>query len=256
MRRDCPLCGSSETRRWIRGIPATKESPFSITQPTYGPGMALYLCKGCEVIFASPLPSEEGLAQAYAGMEDPYYIEEKGGSTIAKGVVLLLEKKLGRKGRLLDVGCFCGTLLSEARQMGWEIEGVEPSRWAIEKARELFGIEVRHPSLTAASFPENSFDAVTAVDVLEHFLYPKEEVSELHRILKVGGLLYLSTPDVGSLASRILRRRWWGYRPEHLFYFSRRSLRSFLISFNFEPVWEAFTGVPLPFPNFSDGFGA
>ena len=220
--------------RWI------KRENFSISVPTYGPGETLYLCRGCGGVFTSPLPEEEKLAQIYADLEDPSYLEEKGRTKAAQKILSLLGKRLGRPGRLLDVGCFYGVLLSEARRLGWEVEGIEPSRWARQKAREQFGLEIRHPSLKTASFAEGSFDVVTAIDVLEHFLHPKEELREMYRVIRKGGILYLSTPDIGSLAPRIFRSRWWGYRPEHLFYFSRRSLRSLLISFNFEPLWEGF----------------
>ena len=221
-----------------------KRETFSITAATYGSGETLCLCQGCGIVFARPLPTEEKLARVYEELEDPSYVEEMDRSKAAQKVISLLEKTLGGPGRLLDVGCFNGILLAEAKRLGWEVEGVEPSRWARQKAREQFGLEIRHPSLQETSFAEGSFDAVTAIDVLEHFLHPKEELQEISRIVRKGGILYLSTPDIDSLARRIFRSRWWGYRPEHLFYFSRRCLRSLLVSFNFELVWEGFYSRP------------
>ena len=240
MKESCPLCCAVKTRLFLKGVSPPKDNAFSITLPAYGPTGVLCRCRGCGVVFANPLPSEETLLQAYTSMQDPSYLEERGRTKASDRILSLLERLLGKKGRLLDVGCFYGVLLTDARKWGWEVEGVEPSRWAREKAREQFDLEIRYPSLQAAAFPDGSFDVVTAVDVLEHYLHPKEELGETVRILTRGGLLYLSTPDVDSLAARLLRRRWWGYRPEHLFYFSRRSLWSFLASFGFEPVWEGF----------------
>ena len=240
MKESCPLCCAVKTRLFLKGVSPPKDNAFSITLPTYGPTEVLYRCQGCGAIFVSPLPREETLLQAYAQMQDPYYVEEMGRTKASDRILSLLERLRGKKGRLLDVGCFYGGLLADARKRGWEVEGVEPSHWARGKAREQFDLEIRYPSLQAAAFPDGSFDVVTAIDVLEHFLHPKEELGEMVRILRRGGLLYLSTPDVGSLAARLLRRRWWGYRPEHLFYFSRCSLRSFLVSSGFEPVWEGF----------------
>ena len=240
MKESCPLCGSVQTRLFLKGISAPKDIVFSITHPTYRPAGMLYRCQECGVVFENPLPTEETLLQAYTDMQDPSYLEERGRIKASDRVLCLLEALSGGKGRLLDVGCFYGVLLTDARKRGWEVEGVEPSRWARQKAQEEFGLSVMHASLKEAAFPDGSFDVVTAIDVLEHFLHPKEELGEMARILKRGGFLYLSTPDVESLTARLLRRRWWGYRPEHLFYFSRRSLRSFLASFGFEPVWEGF----------------
>ena len=240
MKENCPLCGSVQTGLLMKGAFPQKKIGFSITRPTYGPQESLYRCPGCGVVFANPLPTEEKLLKTYAQMQDPDYMEEKGAARTNEKILFLLEELSGGKGRLLDVGCFCGLLLSDARHRGWAVEGLEPSRWARQKAGEQFGLEIKYASLKEAAFPEGSFDAVMAVDVLEHFLHPREELGEMNRILKKGGLLYLSTPDVDSLAARLFRRRWWGYRPEHLFYFSLRSLRSLLASFGFEPVWEGF----------------
>lgn len=233
----CPLCGSTEIRLFKRGK-ALAAQPFSITQPTYGYQRTLCLCHSCEGVFADPLPTQASLDHAYETLEDSFYVKEGGRARNAREVLLSLEKIAGHRGRLLDVGCFCGTLLSEAKRLGWETEGVEPSRWARGEARRRFGIEIRFSSVEAASFPEGTFDAATAIDVLEHFLHPREALVEIRRILKPRGLFYLTTPDIQSLASRIFQGRWWGYRPEHLFYFSRQSLRALLVSVGFEPVWE------------------
>ena len=240
MKEICLLCGASRTRLFLKEISAPKGKGFSITLPTYGPAGTLRRCGTCDVVFVDPLPIEKTLLQAYAEMQDPHYIDERGRTKASERVLRPLEKRLGKKGKLLDVGCFYGVLLSDAKSFGWEVEGVEPSRWARQKAKEQFGLDIRYASLKEAAFPAESFDAVTAIDVFEHFLHPQEELQEINRILKKGGLLYLSTPDVGSVAARLFHRRWWGYRPEHLFYFSRRSLNSFLVSSGFEPVWEGF----------------
>jgi len=238
---NCFFCGTGETRKVMEMVPS-HEYGFSITKPFYGRGQNLYRCKECGVTFAFPFPNEKELQKAYTELEDPSYLEEIGRSGGAIGALSSLERFSGRRGKLLDVGCFCGAFLLEAKAVGWDIEGVEPSAWAREKAREKFGLSIRHAALAEARFPEESFDVVTIIDVLEHFLDPKKEIQEIHRVLKKGGLLYLSTPDVGSLTAKIFRKKWWGYRQEHLFYFTRPALRRFLASSGFDRVWEGFYG--------------
>lgn len=63
-----------------------------------------------------------------------------------------------------------------------------------------------HPSDTIACldvtkrfpFPDNTFNAVLAEHVIEHFTYPdgKAMMAECHRTLKPGGILRLSTPNI------------------------------------------------------------
>lgn len=235
----CPLCGNFQTTLFMRRV--QKETyRFSITEPFYGAGQDLRHCRRCGVTFSHPLPTEKELLEGYVALEDPSYLEEEGRIQGAQEVLLQVERILGRRGRLLDVGCFCGTLLQEARRRGWEVEGVEPSEWARKEARQRFHLEIRHASLKEASFLEGSFDAVTLLDVVEHFLDPKKEFDRIGHLLKPDGVLYVMTPDIGSLVARIFRRRWWGCRQEHLFYFTRRALRNFLRTTGFEPVWDGF----------------
>ena len=54
-------------------------------------------------------------------------------------------------GRLLDVGCHLGMFLDVAREHGWDVTGVEPSRWSVERARER-GLDVRHGTLDTVHF--------------------------------------------------------------------------------------------------------
>jgi 2-polyprenyl-3-methyl-5-hydroxy-6-metoxy-1,4-benzoquinol methylase len=57
---------------------------------------------------------------------------------------------------------------------------------------------------TKIDYPDNSFDVVTCIEVIEHLKYPWLLVEELHRITKSGGTLILSTPNISSFFSRLL----------------------------------------------------
>src|SRR5205823_313421 len=45
------------------------------------------------------------------------------------------------------------------------------------------------------------------------------------RCLSPDGLLMVVTPDIGSLAARLMKHRWWHFRPAHIGYFSRKTMR-------------------------------
>jgi SAM-dependent methyltransferase len=138
-------------------------------------------------------------------------------------------------GKLLDVGCSTGFLLNAAR-LRFEPTGVEPSRWAADYAGRQLKILVRRGTLEEAKFPDASFDVVTLVDVIEHLADPLSTLQEIRRVLKPGGLLYVVTPNIASLMARLMRSRWWGLRPAHIYYFSPRTLRHLLDKAGFEPI--------------------
>jgi 2-polyprenyl-3-methyl-5-hydroxy-6-metoxy-1,4-benzoquinol methylase len=120
-------------------------------------------------------------------------------------------------GRLLDVGCATGYFLNAAR-LDFEVSGVEPSRWAVDYARTRLHLNVTEGHLEAVDLPLEGFDVITMNDVIEHFSDPRAALERSAALLRPGGILYLVTPDIGSLSARVLRGRWWGLRPAHLYY--------------------------------------
>jgi 2-polyprenyl-3-methyl-5-hydroxy-6-metoxy-1,4-benzoquinol methylase len=140
---------------------------------------------------------------------------------------------LGRPGRLLDLGCWVGFLASEAASQGWQVTGVEPSRWAAERARSR-GVQVIEAPLLEAGLPAGAFDAVTLGDVIEHFPDPGAALDRVASLLAPGGVVWIATPDAGSRLARVLGRRWWSVIPTHLHLFTRRSLARLLERHGFE----------------------
>jgi SAM-dependent methyltransferase len=120
-------------------------------------------------------------------------------------------------GRLLDVGCATGEFSARMAEHGWQVQGVEPSPQAAAVARETYGLDVAESSLTQARFPDRHFDAVTLWDVLEHVPDPLAELAEIHRVLKVGGVLAISLPNLRSFDAALFGQYWIGLdMPRHL----------------------------------------
>jgi 2-polyprenyl-3-methyl-5-hydroxy-6-metoxy-1,4-benzoquinol methylase len=128
-------------------------------------------------------------------------------------------------GRLLDVGCGNGSFIAGMAQLGWEVTGVEFDEKAVEAARER-GVRVLSGSLAEQRFPDDSFDAITLSNVIEHLPDPIGTFRELKRILAPGGRLVMVTPNIDSAGHRIFRRCWRGLEPpRHLFLFNRAVFR-------------------------------
>jgi 2-polyprenyl-3-methyl-5-hydroxy-6-metoxy-1,4-benzoquinol methylase len=142
----------------------------------------------------------------------------------AGGTVMWLNGS--RPGKLLDVGCGNGGFLATMQELGWEVAGVEPDGQATKVAREQFGLSVHEGSLEEAGFPDDAFDAVTMSHVVEHLPDPISTLTECRRILKKGGRLVMTTPNIKSLGHQLYREAWRGLEvPRHLFLFSPAALR-------------------------------
>ncbi len=140
----------------------------------------------------------------------------------------------GPGGRLLDIGAAFGFGVAAAQRAGWRAVGIELAGAAARRASEQTGGAVALASATAAPFADGSFDLLTLWDVIEHLPDPHAAAAECARLLRPGGTLALTTGDVGSWLARLSGSRWHLYTlPEHLFFFSRDSLRALLEAHSF-----------------------
>jgi len=128
------------------------------------------------------------------------------------------------KGSLFDVGAATGILLDIAGKRDWEIDGIEPSTWAVKVAKDRYDLELKNGIFETAPLPENRYTAVTMVDFIEHIPHPNQAISKAHKILSNDGTLCLVTPNIDSLAAQIMGGKWWHFRPAHLGFFTKKSL--------------------------------
>jgi SAM-dependent methyltransferase len=153
----------------------------------------------------------------------------------------LFQRAIGRGKRVLDLGCRSGALTRHLLA-GNEVVGVDVDRDALAKAAAL-GIEPVEANVEdPLPFPDGSFDAVVAGELLEHLRFPDGLVAEIRRILRPGGVLVGSVPNAYRLKSRLLFLA--GKPPEddptHLRMFSPDAVRALLAGF--EDVRLAFVG--------------
>ncbi|MDR0443793.1 MAG: class I SAM-dependent methyltransferase [Treponema sp.] len=133
---------------------------------------------------------------------------------------------------VLDVGCATGALLSFLRDRGWRVTGVEISPCA-EYARNERNLDVRNLPLKENNFPQDSFDVILASHLIEHLNDPRSFLVESHRILRSGGRVFITTPNISGFQARLTGSGWRSAIFDHLYLFSARTLTKLLESAGF-----------------------
>lgn len=197
-------------------------------------GFDIVQCTHCGLIYVDNPPNPPELAkyyeeEYYTGGNDKVfsnYIAEKKERVNYFRKQLKKIKKIIRAGELLDVGCAAGFFL-EAAKNDFKVTGIEISDYSSTYAREALKHNVITGTLFNAKFPDNHFDIITMWDVIEHIDKPREYLEEIHRILKKGGVIVISTGDIDSMNAKIKQDKWELLAPPwHLYYFSRKVLVS------------------------------
>lgn len=132
-------------------------------------------------------------------------------------------------GRLLEIGCATGLFLGAAQAAGYKVTGLEPAAGHRQAISPGIADAVLPHKLEEADLPGNSFDAVVAIQVLEHLLDPSVFAEELKRILKPGGVAYVETPNFDCASRRLHVRSWMdnNVTAGHWHLFNPRSMHAF-----------------------------
>ncbi|MDP1721727.1 MAG: class I SAM-dependent methyltransferase [Candidatus Gottesmanbacteria bacterium] len=141
-------------------------------------------------------------------------------------------------GKLLDVGCALGFFVELSQRQGYDAHGIDPSDYAIKKAKKLVGSSlIEKCVLSDVSKRPKSFDVVTMFDVFEHLSDPGKDLETVHALLKDDGIVVIATGDTASIFAKILGRRWTFFSPpQHIHYFNRVNMATLLRKKGFEPV--------------------
>lgn len=220
---------------------------------------SLLLDPETDLLITFPRPKQEDLPSYYESEEyishtdskrtlmDKVYQLIKNYSLKRK--LKLINKLAGNKGRLLDIGCGTGDLLSVCEKDGWQISGTEPSK----KARELAVQKIDSPECIKedlTEFPDGdvgNFDIITMWHVLEHVPNLLEYIEKLKELLTQDGYLIVAVPNYKSYDATHYKEFWAAYdAPRHLWHFSEKSIRHIFGEHDFDLV----KTLPLIFDSF------
>jgi len=223
----CPLCGALNRETVLEARVGDPEGPLLFY---------LQRCTLCGLVMTEPRLKGTELAAHY---DDKYW-----GRTRLDDLAWVRRdqrhrttflQRFRRQGCLLDVGCGLGLFLHALDPTRWDRYGVELMPVPYQQAVRLLGAErVRQCELTTAGFPSAHFDVVTFWDVLEHLPNPRQALAETFRILRPGGLVFLTLPNWASYQARHFRQDWYALSlPHHLYHFTPQTLTRLLTATGF-----------------------
>lgn len=238
----CPVCDSSDIGEvFVATDHTVSRKKFAIWQ-----------CNDCGCRFTQHVPDARDIGPYYQSSD---YVSH---SDTNKGLVnklyhlvrhftvsakkKLIERQVGKKGALLDVGAGTGAFVSVMKAAGWNVTGLEPDATARENAEKNHGLQLQ-PLEELFKLTEGQFDVITLWHVLEHVHPLHEYLDTFRRILKNDGLLVIAVPNYTSRDARVYGEYWAAYDvPRHLYHFSPASMDRLLQQHGFrvvtrKPMW-------------------
>lgn len=204
-------------------------------------------CVTCETVYISPRPTSSVLEQFYRQSQN-YEVWNRTifpASEQARRVKVFRPRatrlreicdrlSVGR-GALLEIGAAFGTFCEEVRALDRfdRILALEMTPDLAETCRKR-GLEVIESAVERLDPGSVSADVIASFEVIEHLFAPIDFCRSIHRILKPGGILILTCPNLMGFDIQELRERSIAVDHEHLNYFHPASLRMLLERAGFE----------------------
>ncbi|MEY2942146.1 MAG: hypothetical protein RLY97_160 [Pseudomonadota bacterium] len=212
-------------------------------------GYQLVTCQNCALTYVSNPPDEAALDKLYSNDANDYHADLLDPASFQYRRIARITRnhmnfigKVANGGRLVDVGCSTGQFLGMAASMGFDASGIELSQRSADFARQQTGLSIERGRIHDTALTAESVDMLTMFDVIEHVTDPSSDIAAAYNLLKPGGWLVLSTPNIDGLFPRASypladALGYWPHPepPHHLFQFSVKTLTAMLEKSGFEP---------------------
>jgi SAM-dependent methyltransferase len=212
-----------------------------------------YKCVGCGTAAIQPSPPRSEVAgfydlPAYYTHGTGHYAEVR--PSLADKILAKIAWWLDRErpfnpsaeakagDRIIDLGCGHGALLSQFKEMGCLVTGVDPDPAARETAGKN-GVPVLDGTAEAlpSTLERGSFDLVVMSHSLEHCLDPMLALRNAFDLTKPGGKLYVEVPNCGCVHFETLAECSENFdAPRHLWFFTAEGLTRAVSAAGFEPA--------------------
>ena len=229
----------------VERCPVCNQPYSSVLSPSKAK-LVWVVCPKCKSLFHTEAPSAQMLFEYYSD----YYNSDN--LSVPQVAVRSLERTVSSfepyrslVNSICDIGFGAGSLLEIANGQGWKCSGTEYSTKALEMGLSK-GWDVHEGNLVDGLL-EGPFDVLTIIETLEHVYDPLALLKEAKKRLRVGGLLYGTTPNASSINRRILGENWNVVSfPEHPILLSKKALYILLKELGFVNI-EIFSAGLNPF---------
>ncbi len=191
-------------------------------------------CTACGLVFVNPRLKSHLEYQSRSGTGS------MGDEALTPSQIRRLQREIReldgyrKLNRILEVGPGRGWFLGEAGAAGWETWGVEVNRDALRHLSNRNLDRVISESADSFHAPSESVDVVRIWDVIEHLESPKQAMVNVHRVLRPGGLVRISTTNFDSLSRRVNGPEWvYLNGSDHIVLFEPRTIERLLVDTGF-----------------------
>jgi 2-polyprenyl-3-methyl-5-hydroxy-6-metoxy-1,4-benzoquinol methylase len=201
IKRDCEVCGPTNSIELLKVR-----------------GSAYHECANCGLIFARWISANyENTNEIAFAAELTDYASKAKDQRRAKKLRRQLKtyQSYHQTGNFLELGCNAGAVLLTARELGWQVHGVDISKAATEFGRNQWNLNLHTGTIDTAAYADNYFDVIYSNAVLEHVEAPLVTLKEIQRVLRPGGIFYCNTVNWASYTREILNEHWLLIDPTH-----------------------------------------
>lgn len=240
----CPLCGSNNYKVLYKSTLKKEDLKKEVLTESlknslddYSKHSQIVRCLECSMIYTNPMEDAKAILEGYGDVVDYEYLKTEKFRKILLEEHLNAVEKFIRPGKILDVGCFVGYFLELAKSRGWQVQGIEPSKWATKEAKKR-KIEIIGKTLKNIRGRNLKFDVVTMWDVIEHIHDPNPTVGLAGKLLKKNGLLALATPNIESPFAKLTGKNCPFLIRMHLLFFSPKTLENLFTKNGFKVIYK------------------
>lgn len=234
--RGCPVCGGK------RAEPLFHQSFQSLERGGPVDAYDVVVCAVCGSSFADGIPTQAEFDDYYRELSKYEYAcragkESEDDNHRLKIMAELIQSIISDKScSVLEIGCANGRLLSYLREAGVaNVTGIDPSPGCARAAKLLYDIPVETDTIFGLRKPDDGYDVVIALGVLEHIRDLERAVRNIRAVTRDDGRVFIAVPDASHLIAT-QDAPFQEFSTEHINFFSPVSLRYLMEASGFQVV--------------------
>lgn len=168
-------------------------------------------CSSCKAIYNKMMLKNSFLEEMYSsGIYKNYFktfvmkSQKLRKNTLERRKVMQLSSFFKKPGKLLDVGCGSGSLLKECKDIGWDVQGLDPSSTAVKVAKKKYGIDVFQTTFEKFQ-TKIKFDCIVFIGI-EHLQDPLGAIAKAKKLLNKNGIIFFETPSADSFLMKFVTK--------------------------------------------------